>query len=127
MQKFIGIGNLVRDPEYTTTNSGVALCRFTIAIGRKYTNASGEKETDYLNIVTWKGLADNCNKFLKKGKKVAVVGTVQTRSYEAQDGGKRYATDIVAEQVDFLTQVEKQETKATISKLDPSMLEDLPF
>ena len=103
MNKVILVGNLTKDPELATTNSGVSVCRFTLAVGRRYQNADGERETDFINIVTWRGLADNCSKYLSKGSKVCVVGSLQNRSYEDKDGNKRYATDIVAEDVEFIS------------------------
>lgn len=103
MNKCIFIGNLTRDPEFQTTGSGVSLCRFSIAVNRAYANANGERETDFINIVTWRGLADNCSKYLSKGSKVCVVGSMQNRTYEDKDGNKRYATDIVAEDVEFIS------------------------
>ena len=101
MNKCIFIGNLTRDPEYQTTGSGVSLCRFSIAVNRSYSNANGERETDFINIVTWRGLADNCSKYLFKGSKVCVVGQLQNRTYEDKDGNKRSAVDIIAENVYF--------------------------
>ena len=103
MNKCIFIGNLTRDPEFQTTGSGVSLCRFSIAVNRTYANASGERETDFINIVTWRGLAENCNKYLSKGSKVCVVGSLQNRTYEDKDGNKRYNVDIVAEDVEFIS------------------------
>lgn len=111
MQKFICIGNLTKDPELITTNSGISVCRFSIAVSRRYTNSSGERETDFLNIVVWRTLGENCHKYLKKGSKCCVVGQVQNRSYEAQDGSKRYITEIVAEEVEFLSTAPKKESE----------------
>ena len=102
MNKCIFIGNLTRDPEFQTTGSGVSLCRFSIAVNRNYSNSNGEREADFINIVTWRGLAENCNKYLTKGRKVCVVGQLQTRTYDDKDGNKRYATEIVAEDVEFI-------------------------
>ncbi|MBR4002840.1 MAG: single-stranded DNA-binding protein [Clostridia bacterium] len=102
MNKSILIGNLTRDPEFSTTNSGVNYCKFTLAVPRKYSNEAGERETDFINIVVWRTQAENCHKYLKKGNKAGVVGSIQTRSYEAQDGTKRYVTEVVAEEVEFL-------------------------
>lgn len=102
MNKVILIGNLTKDPELTTTTSGISVCRFTVAVSRRYANSEGERETDFLNVVVWRNLAENCHKFLRKGSKVAVVGNIQTRSYDAQDGTKRYVTEIVAEEVEFV-------------------------
>lgn len=103
MNKVILVGNLTRDPELTETPSGVAVCRFSIAVSRDYANAEGNRETDFFNITVWRGRAENCGKYLKKGNKVAVVGSLQTRSYEDKDGIKRNVTDIVANEVEFLT------------------------
>jgi single-strand DNA-binding protein len=103
MNKVFLIGNLTRDPELTETPSGIAVCRFSIAVSRDYANSEGTRETDFFNITVWRGRAENCGKYLKKGNKVAVVGSLQTRSYEDKDGIKRNVTDIVASDVEFLT------------------------
>ena len=102
MNKVMLIGNLTRDPEINTTNSGVAVCRFAIAVTRRFANSEGERDADFINIVVWRNLAETCHKYLKKGSKCAVVGRIQTSSYDAQDGTKRYTTDVVADEVEFL-------------------------
>lgn len=103
MNKFICTANLTKDPELTETPSGISVCKFSIAVSRDYTNANGEREADFFNVVVWRGRAENCAKYLKKGSKVAIVGTLQTRSYEDKDGIKRNVTEIVAESCEFLT------------------------
>jgi single-strand DNA-binding protein len=103
MNRVILIGNLTRDPELTETPNGVPVCRFSIAVSRDYANASGTRETDFFNITVWRGRAENCGKYLKKGNKVAVFGSIQNRSYEDKDGIKRNVTDIIANDVEFLT------------------------
>ena len=103
MNKVILIGNLTRDPELTETASGVAVCRFSIAVSRDYASADGNRETDFFNITVWNKQAENCGKYLKKGNKVAIVARLQNRSYEDKDGVKRYVTDIIASEVEFLT------------------------
>ena len=103
MNKVILVGNLTRDPELTETPSGIAVCRFAIAVSRDYASANGNRETDFFNITVWRGRAENCGKYLKKGNKVAIVGSLQTRSYEDKDGIKRNVTDIVASEVEFLS------------------------
>lgn len=135
MNKVILIGNLARDPELSTTGSGISLARFSIAVNRPYTNTNGERETDFFNIVVWRGLAENCGKYLAKGKKAAIVGHIQNRTYEAQDGSKRYATDIVADEVEFLSpkseydsgsaQSPKSERTDGLKPVDDD--DDLPF
>ena len=103
MNKVILVGNLTRDPELTETTSGIPVCRFAIAVSRDYANSEGNRETDFFNITVWRGRAENCGKYLKKGNKVAIVGSLQTRSYEDKDGIKRNVTDVVASEVEFLT------------------------
>ena len=130
MNKCILVGNLARDPELTTTSNGVAVCRFSIAVSRRYANADGGRETDFLNIVVWRSLGENCHKFLKKGSKVGVVGNIQSRSYDATDGSKRYVTEIVAEEVEFLSTKTADEPKSSneeVSKLQPIDDDGLPF
>lgn len=99
MNRVFLIGNLTKDPEVSTTTSGVAVCRFTLAVTRRF----GNNETDFLPIIVWRGQAENCGKFLKKGSKAAVAGSIQIRSYDAMDGSKRYVTEIVADEVQFLS------------------------
>ena len=103
MNKVILVGNLTRDPELITTSNGVSLCRFSLAVQRRFAGPDGEREADFVNIVVWRAQADNCYKYLKKGSKCGIVGSLQTRSYDAQDGTKRYSTDVVAEEVEFLS------------------------
>ena len=103
MNKVILVGNLTRDPELITTTNGVSLCRFSLAIQRRFAGQDGEREADFINIIVWRTQADNCYKYLKKGSKCGVVGSLQTRSYDATDGTKRYSTEVVAEEVEFLS------------------------
>ena len=122
------IGNTTRDAELSETPSGVAVCRFSIAVNRDYANADGTKITDYFNITTWRGLAETCGKYLTKGSKVAVVGSLQNRSYEDKDGIKRTITEIVAESVEFLStkKEDKEEVKPRQLQLE-EVDSDLPF
>ena len=104
MNKVYLIGNLTRDPEMRSTSAGIPVCNFSIAVNRRFKNAqTGQQETDFFNIVAWRQLAELCGRYLAKGRKVAVFGSIQTRSYEAQEGSKRTAFDIVADEVEFLS------------------------
>lgn len=104
MNKVILIGNLTDDPKTSITANGVTKCTFRLATQRKYTNRqTGQREADFHNIVVWRQLADLCAKYLAKGRKCSIEGMIQYRSYDAQDGSKRYVTEIVAESVEFLT------------------------
>lgn len=116
MNKVILVGNLTKDPELSETPSGVAVCKFSLAVSRDYTNAEGNRDTDFFNITVWRGRAENCGKYLKKGNKVAIVGSLQTRSYEDKDGIKRNVTDIIASEVEFLTPKQSgQEEESVVS------------
>lgn len=109
MNQVFLIGNVCKDLELTQTPSGVSITKFSIAVSRDYTNADGEKEVDFFNIVVWRGLAENCCKFLKKGSKVAVVGSLQNNNYKDKDGVRKTSTQIIAKKIEFLTPKEKNE------------------
>lgn len=102
MNRVVLIGNLTRDPETATTSGGVQKCSFTIAVQRRFANAQGVREADFIPVVTWRQLAELCSRYLSKGRKVGVEGSIQTRSYDAQDGTKRYVTEVIADGVEFL-------------------------
>ena len=104
MNKIILIGNLTRDPELTETSGGVSVCHFAIAVNRSYTSSDGDRQTDFFNVTAWRGLAENVARYCSKGVKVAVSGSVQIRNYEGNDGVKRTAVDVIAQEVEFLTQ-----------------------
>lgn len=130
MNKAILIGNLTKDPELSTTNSGISVCRFTLAVSRRFVGASGERETDFLNIIAWRSQAENCSKYLRKGSKCAVIGSIQTRSYDAQDGSKRYITEITADEVEFLSTKAGEgmtDKKDDVAELQPIDDDTLPF
>lgn len=137
MNKCALVGNLVRDPELTQTQSGISVCRFTIAVSRNFTNTNGERDADFINVVTWRGLAENCGKYLVKGKKVALSGQIQTRSYDDKNGEKRYVTEVVADDVEFIggnsgeasepKQAAQKPKKKTVGELKPIEDDGLPF
>lgn len=108
MNKIHIIGNVTRDPEVKQTGSGVAICNFSVAVNRRFKNPqTGQAETDFFSVTSFRQLAELCGKYLAKGRKVAVVGSMQSRSYEAQDGSKRTVWDLVADEVEFLSAGEK--------------------
>lgn len=117
MNKAFIIGNLTREPELRTTGSGISVCTFTVAVARRM---SKNDETDFIPVVTWRGLADNCAKYLVKGQKVAVCGSIQTRSYEAQDGTKRYVTGVIADDVEFLAKPMGSSAPAAPARQQPA-------
>jgi len=102
MNRCILIGNLTKDPELRSTPNGVSVCTFSIGVSRRFSNQNGERETDFFNIVVWRKQGENAAKYLRKGSQVAISGQIQNRSYEAKDGTKRYFTEIIADEVQFL-------------------------
>ena len=103
MNKIVLIGNLTHDPETRSTASGVTVCSFTIAVNRRFASQGGEKQTDFFRINAWRQLGDVCSRYLAKGRKVAVIGELQARTYEAKDGTTRMSLDVSADEVEFLT------------------------
>ncbi len=100
MNKHIIIGNLTRDPETGTTESGVNWCRFTVAVNRRY-RKDGQPEADFMQVTAWRGLADSCGQYLKKGRKVAVIGESRASAWTGQDGKARGQIEIQATEVEF--------------------------
>ena len=102
MNRVVLVGRLTRDPEMRTTSSGISQTRFTIAVNRRTAGQNGQREADFINCVAWRGTADTIAKYLKKGREIAVEGRLQTGSYDAQDGTKRYTTDVVVDNFTFI-------------------------
>ena len=133
LNKVMVIGNLGVDPEMRFTADGTPVTRFRIAVNRMAGSMDGERrqETDWFTIVAWRKLAETCNQYLAKGKRVYVEGSLQTRSWQGQDGQTRYQTDIIANDVIFLDRAtaafpgsEKEEHYDPTGDTEP---EDLPF
>lgn len=102
MNKVILMGRLTKDPEmrYTSGNN-TAVCSFTLAIDRRFQRQGEERQADFISIVVWSKLAEFCGKYFQKGRQVVVVGRIQTRSWDDNEGKKRYATEVVAEEAYF--------------------------
>lgn len=126
------IGRLTKDPELTTTNSGLSVCKITVAVNRRF-KKDGENEADFFNVVAWRQLGENIAKYCHKGSKVFIAGELQNRSYDAQDGAKRYITEIIANECEFLDtkqnndSQENNESKEQEKELEPIDDADLPF
>ena len=108
MNKLTLIGNLTKDPETRTTPNGNTVCSFTVAVNRKKVS---EPQTDFFRVNAWGKLGELCARFLGKGRKVAVVGELQARTYDNKDGKTMLSLDVVADEVEFLTPAENTETK----------------
>lgn len=104
MNKVCLTGRLTKEPELRTTQQGISVTTFTLAVPRR----ANKEQTDYLQIVTWRGLADICSKYLVKGQLVSLSGEIQTRSYDDRNGSKQYVTEIIADDVEFLTKPQAQ-------------------
>ncbi len=105
MNKLFIIGNLTRDPELRSTPNGVPVCTFTVAVNRRRASSAeaGQPEADFFRVTAWRQLGENCNRYLSKGRKVAVVGPVQVNTYTAQDGSTRASLEVTADDVEFLS------------------------
>ena len=104
MNKVFIVGNLTRDPELRSTRDGISVCSFTVAVNRRVRNAeAGQPEADFFRISAWRGLGENCAKYLAKGRKVAVTGSVSVSTYTGNDGTTRASLEVTADDVEFLT------------------------
>lgn len=120
------IGNLTADPVVKSFTAN-AVCRFTLAVRRKYKNSNGDYETDFIEVVAWGKKAELCEKYLKKGNKAGIVGSLQGREFETQTGEKRRVWEVVLEEIEFLS-ANKTETKAEkVEEIQPVEDSDLPF
>ena len=126
MNKAIIVGRLVRDPEVRYTQTGKVVATFTLAVDR-YTGQDGKKEADFIPVVVWGKIAEICGNSLTKGQKVLVDGRIQTRSYEAKDGSKRYVTEIIAGSVEFLERRQNAPDAANEFGNDLPPEDDIPF
>ncbi|MBQ3180771.1 MAG: single-stranded DNA-binding protein [Firmicutes bacterium] len=103
LNKIILIGRLTRDPELRFTPNGRAVCSFTLAVDRNFTSQDGSRETDFINIVVWGKQAETCSQYLAKGRLAAVDGRLQIRTFDGNDGQRKYMTEVVADNVQFLS------------------------
>ncbi len=104
MNKVFIVGNLTRDPELRSTRDGISVCSFTVAVNRRVRNAeAGQPEADFFRVTAWRGLGENCAKYLQKGRKVAVTGSVSVSTFTGNDGNTRASLEVTADDVEFLT------------------------
>lgn len=130
MNKIFLIGNLTHDVEVRSTTNGITVASFTIAVDRRFKDQSGERVTDFYKISAWRALGDTCARWLSKGKKVAVVGELQARLYEAKDGKTRLSLDVQADEVEFLSPKEKHddaEPADPVPQMRDVVGDDIPF
>ena len=136
MNKIVLIGNLTHDPEVRSTPNGVTVCSFTIAVNRRFASGSGgERPTDFFRINAWRQLGETCARYLAKGRKVAVVGELQARTYDGKDGTVRMSLDVQADEVEFLSPKDKADQTHDAPQADADDMqgfesikaEDIPF
>ncbi|MBP1931779.1 single-stranded DNA-binding protein [Ammoniphilus resinae] len=118
INRVVLVGRLVKDPELRYTPSGVAVATFTLAVNRTFTNGEGEREADFINIVAWRQLAELCANYLKKGSQAGLEGRLQTRSYDNKEGKRVYVTEVVADNVQFLSPTGERRENSSASSND---------
>ena len=130
LNKVILIGRLTKDPDLRYTQSGVAVARFSVAVSRPYANQQGERETDFIDVVAWRKLAEVCAHNLTKGRLVGVEGRLQVRSYDDSQGIRRRVAEVVADNVHFLDRPRDgsaRELDAVGDFDDDGPVDDIPF
>ena len=125
MNKITIIGNLTQDPQKNTTATGLTVCSFTVAVNRKFP-VNGEKVTDYFRVQTWRQLADICGKYLTKGRKVAVIGELQAKTYQNKEGFTKMSLEIQADEVEFVSEPAAKFEAPKPSNVNTVFPEDLP-
>lgn len=123
MNKAILVGNLTKAPEQRTTASGIAATSFTVAVKRRYKTQDGQQQTDFINCVAWRSTAEFVAKYFTKGSRIGIVGTIQTRTYDDQNGNKRYVTEVVVDEAEFVTS-KAQNPGAKAQEAAPDGLEE---
>ncbi|HHX49733.1 MAG TPA: single-stranded DNA-binding protein [Clostridiales bacterium] len=133
MNKVVLIGNLAADPDFTVTTNNISVCRFSIAVQRRFSQADGQN-VDFIPIVVWRKVAELCRDYLSKGKKVAISGSIQVRNWLNNEGQRVYTTEVIADEVEFLTPKgqtseleELPEVKKSAISQDGSSDMELPF
>ena len=128
MNKAILIGRLTRDPELRYTSSNRAVCQFTVAIDRPFTNQStGQREADFINVVAWDKTGENVGKYMSKGRLIAVEGRIQTRNYDNNEGKKVYVTEVIASNVQFLESRNATQNTSSFNDMPEPPMEKTPY
>lgn len=129
MNKTVLIGRVCNQIQLRYTSNNVPCCTFTLAVSRDYTNQEGQREADFINIQVWKNQAENCSKYLTKGSLIAIVGRIQTRSYDNEKGEKRYVTEVVADKITFLDNKKDGQQSGQVSgtQSDTQVLQNDPY
>ena len=132
MNRIILMGRLVKDPDVKVTTSGKTVCTFTLAVDRPFAGKDGKREADFINIQTWNKTAETVGNYVSKGQRLLVEGRLQIRSYDGKDGQKHYATEVIADRVEFIERKEKSAQKAESEAMEgfgseAQFDEEIPF
>ena len=127
MNKVFLIGRLTKDPELRYTGNNTPVASFSIAVNRGFSNQNGENEADFINIVVWNKQAEVVKNYLTKGSQIAIDGRIQTRSYDDQNGQKRYVTEVVANNVEFVGSKNNSSNNTNMNSSAPSSAEPTPY
>ena len=131
MNKAILMGRLTKEPELKSTQNGISRCSFNLAVDRRFKNADGERETDFINCTAWRSTAEFISKYFRKGQRIAIVGSIQVRSYETDAGERRYITEVITEEAYFADGYQAgnqgQHNSSGSNYFDADEDEDLPF
>lgn len=125
MNKWCGVGRLTKDPEIKLTSNQTKFCQFTLAVDRRFKDQNGQRQADFINCLAWRQTAEFIAKYFKKGNRIGVVGSIQTRSYDDQNGQKRFITEVVVDEAEFVESTnkaddtEKKETEAPV-EIEPN-------
>lgn len=121
MNKVILVGRLVKDPEVKATQSQISVCSFTLAVDRKFKNADGERQADFLNCVAWRQQAELLGKYFQKGSRIGIIGNLQSRSYDDANGKKVYVTEVIVDEIEFVESKKEQGASQTYAPPAPSV------
>lgn len=119
MNKVSLIGRLTKEPEIKMTSNQTQFCNFTIAVDRRFKDANGQRQADFINCVAWRQTAVFIQKYFRKGNKIGICGSIQTRSFDDQNGQKRFVTEVLAEEVEFVESQEKSSQEEKIESEAP--------
>ena len=121
------MGRLTKEPELKSTQNGISRCSFTLAVDRRFKNANGERETDFINCTAWRTTAEFITNYFRKGQRIAIVGSIQVRSYETDAGERRYITEVIADEAYFADGYQEQQKPSGSDYFDADEDDDLPF
>ena len=122
MNKWCGIGRLTKDPDVKNTASQVTVCKFTVAVDRKYKDSNGQRQTDFINCVAWRQTANFISQYFHKGSRIGLIGSIQTRTYDDDNGNRQYITEVVVDEAEFVESKSSSEQSKPVNHNDDYMV-----